>query len=414
MRKKALKLREDRAKLVAQAREVLENEELSAEERIAESDRLMGEADTLKTEIDSIERVLTAEDNLAERISLRADRTGVSTDEANGNDNAEMLTFRAWVRGGMLALNGDQQAEMGRRLFNDPTLVQAAQSVGTDTAGGYTVPEGFVARLEEALLAVGGMLEVADVFSTSTGNALPFPTENDTAQKGAIIAENTEITTQQDLVFGQLIMDAYMYHSKIIRVSFQLLQDSAFDIDGLIARKLAERIGRIWNEHFTTGTGSSQPKGIVVASTLGVTAAAVAAVTADELIDLEHSVDPAYRVAPGVGWMFADATLKAIKKLKDGDSRYLWLPGLAVKEPDTILQYPFKINQDMPAMTTGLKSIIFGDLKKYLVRRVLGFQLMRLAERYAEFLQVGFIGYARADGDLLDAGTNPVKHLIQA
>jgi HK97 family phage major capsid protein len=413
MREKALKLREERAKLVAQAREVLENEELTAEERIAESDRLMGEADNLKTEIDAVERVLTAEENLAERISLRADRTEVSTDEATANDNAEMETFRSWIRGGMLALTGEQQTEMSRRLLNDPTMVQAAQSVGTDSAGGYTVPEGFVNRLEEALIAEGGMLEVATVISTATGNTLPFPTVNDTANAGAIIAENTEITTQLDVVFAQVLLEAYMYHSKIVRVSLQLLQDSAFDIDGLLARLLAARIARIWNTHFTTGTGTAQPNGIVTASTLGKTAASATAITAAELVDLEHSVDPAYR-RPSGRFMFADATLAAIKKLQDAENRFLWLPGFALKEPDTVLGYPYTINQDMPAMTAGLKSVIFGKLDLYMIRRVLGFQLMRLQERYAEFLQVGFIGYARADGELLNAGTNPVKHLIQA
>lgn len=412
MRENILKLREERAKLVKQAREVLEDENRTAEERIAESERLMNESDQLKAEIDALERLITTEDDLGQRIELLADREEVSTDEATAIAENEMETYRAWIRGGMMALNSEDQAAMQRRMFTDPRI-QAAQSVGTDATGGYTVPTLLANRIDEALAAFGGMLTVADVFDTDTGATINYPTLNETAQKGAIIAENTEITDLQDVTFGNLAIEAYMYHSKIVLVSLQLLQDSSFDIDGLLARLLADRIWRIWNEHFTTGTGTDQPNGIVTASTEGVVAAAVAAITADELIDLEHSVDPAYRQM-GAGWMFNDSTLKAVKQLKDQNDQYLWLPGLQFGEPDTILRYPYTINQDIAAMATGEKTVLFGKLDKYLIRRVLGFQLMRLVERYAEYLQVGFIGYARADGDLLDAGTNPVKHLVQA
>ena len=128
----------------------------------------------------------------------------------------------------------------------------------------------------------------------------------------------------------------------------------------------------------------------------------------EDLVDLEHSVDPAYRAE--AEFMFHDDTLKVLKKLKDADGRPLWLPGVAVREPDTILGYNYVINQDMPIMAANAKSILFGDFSKYMIRDVMDLMLLRLVERYADFAQVGFIAFSRHDGDLLDAGTNPIKH----
>jgi HK97 family phage major capsid protein len=177
---------------------------------------------------------------------------------------------------------------------------------------------------------------------------------------------------------------------------------------------MGERIARKVNTDLTTGDGSGDPNGIVTASTLGKTAAGVAAITADELIDLYHSVDPAYRQAPSCRFMLKDATLAMVRKLKDGQGQYLInglrdgagminLAGIAV---------PYVINQAVPAATTGLKSVLFGDFNKYLVRRVREFVVRRSDELYLEADQAVFVGFARFDGELLD--TAAVKHLIQA
>jgi HK97 family phage major capsid protein len=412
MHEKAQKLREERAALVKEAQAILTNEELTAEERHAKFDEMMDKADELKAEINRLERAIEAERELEERRELRALENGVSVDEQNENDERELEAFNTYVRFGMVALTDEQREFLAGRHEDLDPKIRAAMSVGTDAAGGYTVPEGFARRLEEALKAYGGMLEVSEVIETSTGAKLPFPTENDTANKGAIIDENTQITAEQDLAFGQVSLEAYMYHSKIVKVSLQLLQDSAFDIDGLLARKLGTRIARIWNEHFTTGTGTNEPNGVITAATLGKTTASGTAITWPEMVDLEHSVDPEYR--RNARWMFHDQTLAALKKLLDGNDRPLWQAGIAVGEPDRLGGYPYVINQDMATIALSAKTVAFGNLNKYLVRRVLGFQLMRLTERFADFLQVGFLGYARADGDLIDAGTNPVKYLQQA
>lgn len=412
---KAVKeLREQRAKLVDEARAILdkaeaEKRDLSKEDE-AKWDQCMADADKLKAEIDRLERQMAADSELQERIYQRAGREDTDKGEAERRTLLEKAAFRNWLKGGMSALTDEQRNYMISRMGEVPAEARAL-SVGTTTAGGYTVPQDFREELEKALLAFGGMRSVATILRTATGAALPMPTVNDTSNAGAILAENTQVS-EQDVTFGQLTLDAYMYTSKLVRVSLQLLQDSAFSIESFLRDILAERIARITNTHFTTGTGSGQPNGIVTAATLGKTGTTgqTTSVIYNDLVDLEHSIDPSYRRRPGTRWMFADSTLKAIKKLVDGQSRPLWAPGITVGEPDTILGYRYEINQDVAAMAANAKSILFGDFSKYLIRDVLDVQLMRFNERYMDFLQIAFMSYSRHDGDLLDAGTHPVKY----
>jgi HK97 family phage major capsid protein len=215
-------------------------------------------------------------------------------------------------------------------------------------------------------------------------------------------------------VFGQKLLDAYKYSSGPIKVSRELLQDSAFDMGAVLNELMGVRIARKVNTDLTTGDGSGDPNGIVTASTLGKTAAGVAAITADELIDLYHSVDPAYRADPSCRFMLNDSTLAAVRKLKDGQGQYLInglrdgagminLAGIAV---------PYSINQAMASLATGNKTVLFGAFNKYIVRRVREFVVRRSDELYLEADQAVFVGFARFDGELLD--TAAVKHLIQA
>jgi HK97 family phage major capsid protein len=185
------------------------------------------------------------------------------------------------------------------------------------------------------------------------------------------------------------------------------------DAEGFLRRKLGERVARIWNQHFTTGTGTNQPQGIVTGATTGVTAAAVADITFDELIDLEHSVDPAYRNSPRVRFMLSDAALKVLRKKKDGNNNYLWQPSVQAGVASVLMGHGYTINNDMAAPATGVKSVLFGDFQAgYLIRTVKEFALIRLDERYADFGQVGFLGFARADATTQDASA--YKALAQA
>jgi HK97 family phage major capsid protein len=249
------------------------------------------------------------------------------------------------------------------------------------------------------------MRQVAETITTESGVTLPWPTNDDTGNVGAILAENTQVT-EQDVTLGQQDIGAFMYTSKLVRVSLQLLNDSVLDFENWLARKLGERIGRIQNTHFTTGTGTAQPEGIQTNAVVGKTGATgqTTSVTGDDLIDLVHSVDPAYRNSGRVQFMLADGTLGSVRKLKDGNGQYLWQPSVQSGVPDRILGYGYTVNQDMPTMAASAKSILFGDFfAGYLIRDVQDVQTLRLAERYADFLQVGFLAFARADGTPQDA-----------
>jgi HK97 family phage major capsid protein len=311
-------------------------------------------------------------------------------------------SFTRFIRGGM-----DNVSAEGRQLMAQNQADIRAQGVGTPSAGGYLVPPGYRAVMTEAMLAYGGLINHANVITTSTGNPLQWPTNNDTANVGAILAENVQIS-EQDVTIGTKSIGAYTYTSKLVRVSLQLLQDSAFNIDQWLPRKLGQRIGRAVAAHLINGTGTGEPTGILAGVTQGATAtiAAFAAATTgyDAMINLEHSIDPAYRQLGNTRFIFADSTLAVIRKMKDTQNRPLWLPVPTPGMPATVNGIPYTIDQAMPAGTGTGKVVLFGDFNAgYVVRQVLDVQAVRLAERYADFLQVGFFGFMRLDATPDDA-----------
>ena len=217
------------------------------------------------------------------------------------------------------------------------------------------------------------------------------------------------------MTFGQKVLDAYAWNTEWIRVSKELADDSIFAMEQILGDLLGERLGRIANAQLTVGTGSSAPNGIVTGSTLGKTAASGTAITADEIIDLLHSVDPAYRVGPKVGFMFNDTTLATIRKLKDGDNNYLWQMGnVQAGIPGTLLGYRYIVNQSMlsiPDSAAARRVMLFGDFSKYYVRKV-GAPLVGALQDKDFWPGFGVAGYIRFDGELAD--TAAVKHLITA
>lgn len=315
------------------------------------------------------------------------------TDEQRAAAYAD--AFYAYARRGMQECSPEQQ-----RLLRDNYVGESrAQGAGTPSAGGYLVPEGFRMEMTETQKAFGGLMNLAHVITTTTGNPLPWPTNDDTGNVGAILGENTQIA-EQDVTLGQAELGAYTYTSKLIRVSWQLLDDSAFDLPSFLARKCGERIGRAQAPHLVSGTGTGQPTGIVNAATAGVTGAvsAQAAITYDNLIDLEHSVDPAYRDSGRTRYVLSDGALKLIRKLKDSDGRPLWVPVPAPGFPATINGYPYTVDNSMAAPAPAARTILFGDVYAgLLVRVVQGVQMVRLQERYADYLQTGFFGFSRMD-----------------
>lgn len=323
--------------------------------------------------------------------------TGHEEDPQNQATQEEQYrdAFTQYLRRGAGRLTPEQQNLLERGRVED-----RAQANDPDSAGGFLVPEGFRAQITETMKAFGGLMADVNVITTSTGNRLPWPTNNDTGNVGAIIAENTQVT-EQDLTFGEKALGAHIYTSKLVRVPLSLLQDSAFDLDSFLTRKLGERIGRAVAGHIATGSGSSQPEGLTTNATAGATgadftAADGPALTYDNLVDLEHSVNSAYR--GNAKYAFNDQTLKVIRKLKDTQDRPLWVPIPAPGFSPTVNGYTYTVDDGLPAPAGAAKSIVFGDLSSgYIGRQVLGVQLMQLRERYADYLQVGFLAFSRWD-----------------
>lgn len=411
---KLQQLREQRATLAAQLRAMVDEKSGSTWNDDCESkyNALCDDIAKIDADIGRQVKALEIEAARDSSIERRADAAGQTLIQATDAAETEMSTFLAWARVGMSGLNDEQRLMAQSRLGQ----IQGAQSVGTTTAGGYTVPQEFMDQLEAATKLFGGVRSVATVIRTASGADMPFPTANDTAQAGAILSENTQIGAQ-DVTFGSVTLKSWMYTSKLILVSLQLLQDSAFDIAAFLAGIMADRLGRAQNAHFTTGagSGSSQPNGFITAATLGKTGTTGQTLTViyDDLVDLFHSVDPAYR--RNAVFMMNDASLKVVRKLKDTAGNPIYLPGyetrgLAAGFDDTLLGKPVVTNQDMATMAANAKSIAFGDFSKYYIRDVVGYQVMQLRERYADYLQAGFFAFQRTDGNLIDAGANPIKY----
>lgn len=416
---KSNELRVKAAELATEARNELDkiNEETTrdkAKEIEARFDEIMSDHDSLISQAEREERMSLVESKIKE-YNTQNPHEGPgfrSSGEDEGSNPEYNEVFEKQIRHGVSSLSVEERNVLlsGKTEFR-------AQSVGTNSAGGYTVPEGFSGELERNMVDWGPMYDgnVVREMRTSSGNPIPWPTVDDTTKKGRIKAENAAADDDgsDDVTFGEKLLNAYVYDTGIVRVPMELLQDSDFNIEALLTDLFGERMGRTANEALTTGTGTNQPNGVVTASGLGKTAASATAITSDELIDLQHSVNAAYRRSPRCRWMFADTTLQAVRKLKDGQGNYLWTLGdVRTGEPDLFLGKPYSINDDVPAIATGNKSVLFGDFSKYVVRKINGIGVLTLRERYAEHFQIGMIGYSRFDGELVN--TNAIKHLIQA
>lgn len=280
-------------------------------------------------------------------------------------------------------------------------------SAVTAASGGALVFPSFVRAIEVNMLYFGGVRQVAETIRTNSGERMTWPTADDTTNTGELIGESTEVASA-DPTFGGVAWDAYKFSSKMVKVQYELLEDAAFDLPRMIGQMLGERLGRKTNTLYTTGTGANQPCGLVTKATTA--SAGSTTLSYDMILDLEHSVDVAYRA--GAEYMCSDAILLNMRKLKDSYGHYLWQNGISVGRPDTLNGRPLTINNDMDSTTTsGKKSILFGQLRNYKIRTVNGIRLRRLDERYAETDQVAFIAFIREDGNLLNAGTASVKVL---
>ena len=388
---KILELREKRAKAWDAAKQFLDAKRgadgMLSEEDTATYDKMEQDVMNLGKEIERLERQAAIDAELSKATSTpltgkpgakmgkdETEKTGRASDEYKGSFWNAMRV----------------KAPM-------PSVLNALQE-GTDSEGGYLVPDEFERTLVEALEEENVFRTLAHVIKTSSGDRkIPVVASKGTAswvdEEGAY--------TESDDAFSQVSIGAYKLGT-MIKVSEELLADSVFDLEAYISKEFARRIGAREEESFFNGDGKGKPLGILAAAggaEVGVTAASATAITADEVIDLFYSLKAPYR--KNAVWVLNDATVKQIRKLKDTTGQYLWQPSLVAGTPDTILGRPVKTSAFMPTAAAGAKTIAFGDFKYYWIADRQGRTFKKLSELYAANGQVGFMGTQRVDGKLI-------------
>ncbi len=284
-----------------------------------------------------------------------------------------------------------------RKKHANQEILNALQ-VGTDSEGGYLVPDEFERTLVEALESENIFRSLAHIIQTASGDRkIPVVATKGTA---SWVDEEGQITESDDS-FGQVSIGAYKLGT-LIKVSNELLNDSVFNLEQYITKEFARRIGSKEEEAFFNGDGQGKPVGIFNATggaQIGVTTSSATAITADELIDLFYSLAAPYR--KNAVWTVNDATIKAIRKLKDANGQYLWQPSLTAGTPDTLLGRPVKTSAYVPTIEAGAKTIAFGDFDYYWIADRQGRVFKKLNELYATTDQTGFVATQRVDGKLI-------------
>ena len=354
---------------------------------------------------------------VAQRAAMEAQiRTTANTNTTENTALTYEDSFWRWAA----AKNGENVGEVQRRMLESRGT--STQIGTTNSLGGFTIPTSFSNTMETMMKWYGGMLEACDTMQDDIGGTLNYPSLDDTATSGAIIAQGTA-TTVSDLTVGNIAFGEYTVDSKIIKISEELLNDNRVGLlQTVLGDLLPQRLGRSMNTLLTTGTGTSQPYGLTTSVTSSaLTTASATAITKAELLRVRHSVDKAYSMGPKVGWMMHYSILGYLRGLDLGnsDTVQLFVPSLTAGQPDRLLGLPVFVNNDLEAAngTTGLpvtakKHIYFGDFSKYKIRRIGGISLGRNEQLYWAERAVGFMGWMRFDGKLVNS--NAVKYLLQA
>ena len=376
-----LALREKRAKAWNAAKAFLDSKRgtngLVSAEDTAVYDRMEADVVALGQEIDRLERQAALDAELARPTSAPI------TNQPNG---------RTPQRG--RASDAYKQAfwdSIRQRNFTDP---QNSLSIGVDTEGGYLVPDEYERRLVSALQEENIFRRLATIIKTSSGDRkIPVVTGHGEA---AWMDENGAYT-ESDESFGQTTIGAYKLGTAI-KISEELLNDSVFDLESYIATEFARRIGTKEEEAFLVGDGQSKPTGVLNSAEAGVTTAGTS-ISFDDVMDLYHSLRSVYRSK--AVWLLNDTTVKALRKLKDGNGNYIWQPSVQLGQPDMILNRPYYTSNFVPDLTAGNKVMAFGDFSYYWIADRQGRSFKRLNELYAANGQIGFLASQRVDGKLI-------------
>jgi len=388
---KILELREKRAKAWDAAKAFLDSKTgpngLLSPEDAATYDKMEADVVALGKEVDRLERQAAIDRELAAPTGnpITNAPSAVPGEEKKGRAASEYK--RAFWDA--MRVRGNEGLDV---------IVRNALKIGSDPEGGYLVPDEFERTLVEALQEENIFRQVANVITTTSGDRkIPVA-----ASKGeASWVDEEGAIPESDDSFGLVSIGAYKL-ATMIKVSEELLNDSAFNLEAYIAKEFARRIGGKEEEAFFTGTGTGKPLGILAATgggQLGVTTAGATAITLDEMLDLFYSLKAPYRKK--ASFMMNDATVKAIRKLKDSTGQYLWQPSIKEATPDTILNRPLYTSSFVPEVAAGKKTVVFGDYSYYWVADRAGRVFKRLNELFAATGQVGFIATQRVDGRLI-------------
>jgi len=472
---------EQRAKVHADA-VVLMNAEQTAETR-AKVTAMLADVETLTADINNIKR----SDAMASELAATSGAIP-TTEQRDGKKDAEEYSSAYWdlmtngrpngpknIRGGAdpariarldaaKAAYENMSEPQRRALLNQQaklspfskalTPEQRDQQAGTQSIvysegslGGYFVPAGFVYDIEKATKFYANLLDGSSIriMETATGNVLPYPTSNDTNEAWTLMSETTQIvdngTTPNyptvgtaptanpgNVLASNVTFSAYKGSTGLVRVSLELMQDSAFSLEDFLKEAFSVRLGRGYEYYLTLGSGQNAPLGILPAlvkySAPVTTAAgsfandAIAGNTSansigyQDLVNLIHSVDPTYR--RGAKFMFSDLTLAHLKTRIDKFGRPLWVPSVRESEPDVVAGFPYVINQSFPQIAASATTVAFGMWSKFVARKVRDLSILRLDERFADYGEVAYVGLSRIDSNLLDAGTHPIASLKQS
>lgn len=384
LREQRVTIREQQKALYEKALE--EKRDLSAEE-LQTDERLNADLDQIAERVKSLEEAEQRAKDTEEAFAKL-----LAQPPARGHHPEENADLRAFLKGERRSF--DLRPE-GPVNYRDLTK-------GTATAGGNTVPTSFYNQLIAHLIEVSGvMMAGPTVLNTDSGENIEVPTT--TAHSSAAIVSEGGAIAESDPAFAKRTLGAYKY-GVLIQVSSELLDDTGVDLEGYLAMQAGRALGNAFGAHLVTGSGSSQPTGVITSASTGVTGGTgvAGAFTADNLIDLFFSVIAPYRNSPSAGWLLRDASLAAVRKLKDSNGQYLWQPSVQLGVPDTLLSKPVHTDPNVAAVATSAKSVAFGDFSAYFVRQVNGVRFERSDDYAFNTDLVTFRALLRGDGLTVD------------
>jgi HK97 family phage major capsid protein len=403
-----VKLHEENKALLDKAS--AEKRTLTGEEQ-QEFDRKDERITEIRNTLDRAAKQEAEERSLAESRGRKTDSAVV--DLGNTRERDVNLAFRAWACGEEAKPEEIEAAERLNFRWRRPQIELRALNSVTSTQGQATIPDEMMKAYYEVLKWIGRVRSVAEVFNTTTGAPLPMPKVNDTTNVGEIVADGGAHTTTNDPAFELVTLGSFKYGSGAVLVSWELLQDSSMNLPVYLGNALGTRIARKQNTDFTVGAGTTLPFGVATQASLGKTAAATNAITFDEVIDLYHSVDIAYRGRPSSAFMVHDTMAATLRKMKDSQGRYLWEMSVQVGAPDRMIGVPVIINNDMDsALSTNKRLVLYGDFNAYKIRDAGAVEVRRADELRMLNGQVVFLAFQRSDGNLID--NTAVKYLRTA